>query len=95
MTYELSSDQYYFANEVKTKKGNMRPRLWRWGGGDQLALRINFPGLKELKNIEGMAFVQHKTGRFLLLVCDDGDKKKKRGAGYALVRVDQLQVEKK
>jgi len=91
MTYDSKGKRYLVASEVKTKKGNMRPRLWSWQNGAPV-VRAKINGLKKLKNIEGMTVVQHKNNRFLLLVCDDGNKKKGKGASYTLVNMEQVRI---
>lgn len=92
MTYSESSGQYFFVSEVKTKKKKMRPRLWTWDGGKaNAAVRMDFPGLKKLKNIEGLTFFRISGKDMVLFVCDDGKKKKKQGAHYAIVELREIQ----
>lgn len=96
MTFHEGLGQYFFVSEVRTKKDKMRPRLWSWDGERQHdPVRLNFPGLKELKNIEGLTFFRHEKQDMVLFVCDDGNKKKKQGAHYAIVEVRQLQIHEK
>lgn len=94
MAYHERSGTYFLVSEVRTKKGKMRSRLWAWDGVEGHApVRMNFPGLKKLKNIEGLTFFVYQEKEMVLFVCDDGSKKKKRGAHYALVEVRELHEE--
>jgi len=96
MAYSESSDQYFFVSEVETKKKKMRPRLWAWDGGKKYAAeRMEFPGLKNLKNIEGLTFFRTEEKDMVLFVCDDGKKKKKKGAHYAIVDLGEIQKKQK
>lgn len=86
MAYSDSSDEFFFVSEVETKKKNMRPRLWSWDGEPGHAVvRVAFPGLKKMRNIEGLTFLSLGGKNRALFVCDDGNKKKKQGAHYAIV----------
>ena len=96
MTFHEGLGQYFLVSEVETKKGKMRPRLWSWDGKKEHApVRINFPGLKKLKNIEALTFFRYEKKDMALFVCDDGKKEKKQGAHYAIVEVGQLQMHDK
>lgn len=91
MTYDESSGYYFLVSEVRGKKGKMRPRLWSWDGGrTHDPIRMKFSGLKKLKNIEGLTFFRDGGKNLLLLVCDDGDKKKRQRAHYAIVEANIL-----
>ncbi len=94
MAYSESSQQYFFVSEVETKKKKMRPRLWTWNGGkEQATERMEFSGLKKLKNIEGLTFFRTEGKDMVLFVCDDGEKKKKKnkGAHYAIIDLGEIQ----
>lgn len=91
MAYSESSGEYFFVSEVETKKKKMRPRLWAWNGetGHDV-VRMDLPGLKKLKNIEGLTFLRVEEDNVALLVCDDGSKKKNKGAHYAIVDMREI-----
>ncbi|BHH84992.1 DUF3616 domain-containing protein [Desulforhopalus sp. 52FAK] len=91
LTYDKKAGLYFVVSEVETKKGKMRPRLWAWNKETGSTVRMVFTGVKKLRNVEGITIVEHKNRRFLLLVCDDGKKKKREGASYVLVDIDQIE----
>ncbi len=96
LAYSDSSGKYFFISEVETKKKKMRPRLWAWDGGKaQAVVRMKVPGLKKLKNIEGLTFFRTQGEDKVLFVCDDGNKKKKQGAHYAIANLSELQKREK
>lgn len=96
VTYHEGSGRFFLVSEVKGKKGKMRPRLWAWDGSrDHAPIRMNFPGLKKLENIEGMNFLKHEGKEYVIFVCDDGNKKKKQGAHYAIVETKWLKEKSK
>ena len=53
------------------------------------------PGLKKLKNIEGLTFFRTQGEDKILFVCDDGNKKKKQGAHYAIVTMREIKEKEK
>lgn len=89
-SYDAVSKKYYLATEVENKKGKMRSRIFLWDGIGSQPVRMKAKGLKKLTNIEGITPLTFKGKRMLLLVCDDGNRKKKEGASYALVELDSL-----
>jgi hypothetical protein len=96
LAYSDSSGEYFFVSEVETKKKKMRPRLWAWGGGkEHIAVRMDVPGLKKLKNIEGLTFFKTQGEDKVLFVCDDGNKKKKQDAHYAIVDMREIKEKEK
>ncbi len=95
ISYDRTTKKYYIASEAENKKGKKRSRLWAWDGTGEETTPLKLKGMKKLKNIEGITVVSHNGERVMLLVCDDGNKKKGKGASYALIGVDQLKVKKK
>ena len=91
ISYNYNLGVYLITNEVKNKKGKLRPGLWLWGGkpGDK-PIRASLPKMKGVKNIEGITSITVGTRHFLLLVCDDGERKKEKGAHYILMDTEFL-----
>ena len=86
ITYDQTLQAYLIANEVRNSKGKLRPQLWTWDGNPQHeAKKVPLPKMKGIKNIEGLSPVRVKTKNFLLLVCDDGERDKGKGAHYILL----------
>ena len=91
ITYNDNLGVYLITNEVKNKKGKLRPGLWVWDGkfADK-PVRVSLPKMKGIKNIEGITPITAGTRHFLLLVCDDGERKKEKGAHYILMDAEFL-----
>ena len=91
ITYDSGRKVYLIANEIPNKKGKLRPALWAWDGKSQSPpSRVVLPKLKGIKNIEGLALVTSQKKTFLLMVCDDGDPQKKKGAHYTFLDTSLL-----
>lgn len=91
MTYDQSLQMYLIANEVENKKGKLRPGLWQWdGNAAHKPSKVSLPKMKGVKNIEGITPVLVNNKKYLLLVCDDGDRKEKEGAHYILLDYSML-----
>lgn len=91
ITYNYTLGLYLITNEVKNKKGKLRPGLWGWDGKPaDKPTRISLPKMKGIKNIEGITQLTVGTRHFLLLVCDDGERKKQKGAHYILMDAEFL-----
>ncbi len=91
ITYDHSLNLYLISNEVENKKGKLRPGLWAWDGNSaHKPIRISLPKMKGIKNIEGITPITLGANHFLLLVCDDGDKKKGKGGHYIIIDAGSL-----
>jgi hypothetical protein len=68
--------------------------LWFWSGeGDEAARAVTIPGPPEAINrSECVSSVRVNGKRKLLLIRDDGKRKKKKGAHYIFLDYDQLSV---
>ncbi|MCP4339728.1 MAG: DUF3616 domain-containing protein [Desulfobulbaceae bacterium] len=96
ITYDADRKVYLIANEIPNnkgkKKGKLRPALWAWDGKSHSSpTRVELPKLKGIKNIEGIALVKSQKTTFLLMVCDDGDPQKKKGAHYTFLDTSNLE----
>jgi hypothetical protein len=86
ITYDSQHKVYLLANEIPNKKGKLRSAVWAWDGKpDSQPSRVILPKLKGIKNIEGMTLVKFQKKTFILMVTDDGDRKKKKGAHYCFL----------
>lgn len=91
MTYSASLKSYFFANELETKKNKYKPALWSLDESmKEQPKRLRLPILKGYENIEGLASFQSAGADYLILVCDDGNRKKKKGAHYIILSYDSL-----
>ncbi len=91
IAYDPQRKVYLLANEIPNKKGKLRPAVWAWDGRQHSSpSRVELPKLKGIKNIEGMTFVQFQKKTFLLMVADDGIRKKKKGAHYCFLDTSVL-----
>ncbi|TKB09998.1 DUF3616 domain-containing protein [Desulforhopalus sp. IMCC35007] len=91
MGFAAQQGLYFFVSEIENEKGKMRSRLWSWSGERKdYPMQRDLYGLKHLRNIEGLSFFTYEEKEMVLLVCDDGNKKKKQGAHYVVVPVAQL-----
>jgi len=90
MSYIDDIGGYLIANETPDRAGKKQSRLWFWKGGTAPAIPLNTPAIKKLKNIEGISAIQHSTQSSVILVCDDGSLKKKKGAHFAIIPVSVL-----
>ncbi len=93
LTYDPHLSRYLLAGEMENRKGKLRSRVWVWDGIiDHPPVRVRLPKMKGIKNIEGITPVYFNGAHYLLLVCDDGDRKKERGAHYVLIDTKELEL---
>ena len=91
IAYDSQHKVYLFANEIPDKKDKLRPAVWAWDGKPRSSpVRVVLPKLKGMKNIEGITLVQFQKKTFLLMVADDGVRKKKKGAHYCFLDTSTL-----
>lgn len=91
IAYDSQRKVYLLANEIPCKKGKVRPAVWAWDGKPRSSpARVELPKLKGIKNIEGITLVQFQKKTFLLMVTDDGVRKKKKGAHYCFLDTSAL-----
>ena len=94
ITYDHILKTYLIVNEVANKKGKLRPALWAWDGNRlHKPVRISLPKLKGVKNFEGVATITRNSRHLLLLVCDDGKRKKDKGGHYVVLDLELLAEE--
>ncbi|MDA0207641.1 MAG: hypothetical protein O3A53_19070 [Acidobacteria bacterium] len=77
-----------------TGKKERSSKLWLWDGeSDTAPRRVRVRGVKDLGNAEGVAEVRLAGSPRVVLVFDDGDRKKKKPAGYLLADLSELDIE--
>lgn len=84
MCFDSLANKYILASEIEVQKGKQSV-LWSWDGVSQKVVRLQIPGLKKVKNVEGVTLLRWENRNYLLLVCDDGQKKKNKGGHYIIV----------
>jgi hypothetical protein len=84
MSFDSLAQRFILASEIEEEDGK-QSALWSWDGVSQKVERLQIPGLKKAKNVEGVTTLRWRNKNYLLLVCDDGNKKKKKGAHYLIV----------
>lgn len=83
LTSDPERRAYLLVNEIPNKKGKLRPALWSWDGKpDSTPDKVKLPKLGGIRNIEGITLVKFNKKTYLLMVADDGDRKKKKGGHY-------------
>ncbi len=86
MTYDKTKKSYLIANEIRDGEGKQQWALWEWSGKrSDSPKELTVPGVPGIKNVEGIAIVTILAKKYLLLVCDNGSKKKEREANYLLL----------
>lgn len=90
MSYIDAMGGYLIANETENSSGKKRSRLWFWNGGTASPIPVKVPIIKKLKNIEGLSAFKHNGQSSVILVCDDGSRKKKKGAHFAIIPTSVL-----
>lgn len=70
------------SNEMRRQHWRVLPRIGLF--------RVLLPELGDIKNIKGMTLVQFQKRIYLLMVFDDGDRKKNKGAHYYFLDTSTL-----
>jgi len=93
MSYDFRLRGYLIVAGGSVKGGGKQNRIWFWSGEPGAAPRpavVN--GRYGMANAEGIAPVRIGGERHILIVSDDGDRKKSRNAGFLLVDYHHLQL---
>lgn len=89
--YDQHLQAYLIANEVKNAGGKWRSQLWLWNGKSAHKPQpLDIPVVQTLKNIEAITSVKVDGVDKLMLLSDDGNRKKKRPAHYIILEYDQI-----
>lgn len=91
LTYDPELKTYLLSNEITGSNGKGQSQLWTWDGQAASApVALDLPEASQLKNIEAVEPVKVDGKPYLLLMGDEGSKKKQRGARYLLVDYAKL-----
>ena len=91
--YDKHLGRYLIAGEVHNKKGKLHSRVWTWdGAAKSKPAKLRLPKMKGIKNIEGITSIHKRESHYLLLVCDNGDREKKKGGNYVLLNIGELSL---
>jgi len=83
---------YLIANEVNYGGGPKQSQLWFWRGGkQQMPVALSLPEVADMKNIEAITAVKLAGESKILLMSDDGSRKKKRPAHYAVIEYAEIE----
>ncbi len=84
MSYDYIGGRYLIANEISAN-GRKEVALWSWRGEGNRVEKLDIAGLERIKNVEGLSIINWEKRNYLLLVCDDGNQNKKKGAHYLII----------
>lgn len=84
---------YLIANEVNFGGGPKQSQLWFWAGEKQQPISLVLPEIAEMKNIEAISSVSVGGEQKILLMSDDGSRKKKRPAHYSLIDYTEIKAQ--
>lgn len=92
MSFIPALNRYLLVAQKANRKtaSNREFRLWEWGGPtDPTPKEIRLPGLS-LRNAEGIAQIRHMDNIYVMMVSDDGDRRKGKAGHYLLVPVETI-----
>ncbi len=90
--YDQKLQGYLIANEVNFGGGPKQSVLWFWGGDKtQNPVTLMLPEIENMENIEAISAVKVSGRERILLMSDDGSRKKKRGAHYILIDYEAIE----
>ena len=84
-------NSFLIVNETETERGDKISQLWSWSGdAEDAPERLLLPGLINLNNVESIDSITFRGEPRLLILSDEGNKKKDRPAKYMLLEYGQL-----
>ena len=91
LSYDPVLDSFLIVNEIEDSEGDRISQLWTWSGNvDDEPEMLNLPGLINMNNVESIDSIVFRGEPFLLLLSDEGNKKKNRPAKYMMLDYEQL-----
>ncbi len=91
LDYYAAADTYIVADSARDARDHAYPRLWRWDGQPQSTPQLlNVPALTELKNAEASGIINFQGKPYLVVMSDEGNKKKQQPARYLTVDFAKL-----
>ncbi len=93
MSYVPRLRGYLIVAGDSTKGSGKQNQLWFWSGEtDNLPRQAVVNGLEGVANAEGVAPIETDGNSRILIVSDDGNRKKGKNAGFVLIDYQQLQL---
>jgi len=91
LSYDPNLNAYLIANEVKAPSGKREAKLWLWdGSSDQNPQLLDIPEIEKMKNIEAITPITINGINKVMLLSDDGNRKKRRPASYVILDYKQI-----
>lgn len=92
LAYYAPADTYLIANEtIKTDSRKPASQLWLWDGRARSAPRkVHLPELDTLKNAEAITVATVRGQERLVVLGDNGSRKRKRGASYFIIDAGRI-----
>ncbi len=93
LSYDANLGVFLVVNEIKNNKGNNYSQLWTWGGkSDDIPQPLELPDIINMSNVEAIDSIVINGEPYLLLMSDEGDKRKERPAKYLILDYEQLSL---
>lgn len=87
-------DGYLIASQREGTKKEKAFKLWFWDGSfESEPRRVRIDGVKDIQRTEGIASISLAGRNLLMLVSDEGNAGKDKGAEVLLVEYDDLEIE--
>ncbi len=91
LSYDPVLETFLLVNEIDQPEGGRVSQLWSWTGDrESEPLPLSLPDIINLNNVEAIDSVTVGDEPWLLLMSDEGSRKKKRPARYLLLSYDQV-----
>ncbi|MGB1310160.1 MAG: hypothetical protein ACPG47_03070 [Leucothrix sp.] len=91
LCYVKKLQGYLIANEVDYGGGPKQSQLWFWQGADHQPVALTLPEIAEMENIEAVSPVIINGKAKVLVMSDDGSRRKKQPAHYSVIEYNSIQ----